>query len=150
MGTPKNTQLTELSAGGGMKTSEAQRRSRKKYYESHKSQVKERCKKYEKTKKGYLMRTYRNMQSRVSGIQKNKAHLYQGKSLLPREEFYVWALADPNFNTIYHAWVLSGYHRKISPSINRIDSSRGYELDNMEWLTHSENSRLGSLSRHYS
>jgi hypothetical protein len=34
------------------------------------------CKKYEKTPKGYLMRTYRNMKSRVLGIQHKKAHIY--------------------------------------------------------------------------
>jgi hypothetical protein len=33
---------------------------------------------YEKTPKGFLMRTYRNMQSRVSGVQWRKAHLYAG------------------------------------------------------------------------
>ena len=32
-------------------------------------------KKYEKTKKGFLMRLYRNMQSRVQGVQKKKHHL---------------------------------------------------------------------------
>lgn len=43
---------------------------------------------YEKTPKGFLMRGYRNMQSRVTGVQKKKAHLYLGKELLPRDEFY--------------------------------------------------------------
>jgi hypothetical protein len=44
--------------------------------------------KYEKTKKGFLMRKYRNMQSRVTGIQKKKAHLYKDLYLLPREQYY--------------------------------------------------------------
>src|SRR5437868_1147795 len=48
--------------------------------------------KYEKTPKGFLMRLYRNMQSRVTGVQKKKYHLYEGKELLPRAEFYDWAL----------------------------------------------------------
>ncbi len=30
---------------------------------------------YEKTKKGFLVRLYRNMQSRTNGIQKKKYHL---------------------------------------------------------------------------
>ena len=32
-------------------------------------------KKYEKSPKGFLMRLYRNMQSRVTGVQKQKFHL---------------------------------------------------------------------------
>lgn len=98
-------------------------------------------KKYEKTKKGFLMRCYRNMQSRVKGIQKLKAHLYQGKDLLDREEFYKWALADNTFHKLFDEWEELEYQQKFSPSINRIDSDYGYVLSNMEWLTHSENSR---------
>lgn len=35
---------------------------------------------YEKTLKGYIVRTYRNTTSRVRGILKKKAHLYEGKA----------------------------------------------------------------------
>ena len=98
---------------------------------------------YEKTVNGYLMRTYRNMKSRVTGVQWKKAHLYEGKSLLPKQDFYDWALESDEFRTLFINWSLSGYDRKLSPSINRIDPEKGYELGNIEWLTHSENSSLG-------
>ncbi len=98
-------------------------------------------KKYEKTKKGFLMRCYRNMQSRVSGVQKLKSHLYAGKSILPREDFYIWSLDNDDFHRLFSDWEASSYSRKLSPSINRVDSKNGYDLDNMEWVTHSENSR---------
>lgn len=104
-------------------------------------------KKYEKTPKGKIMRSYRNMQSRVEGIQHLKAHLYQGKTLLSRDEFYEWSMFDPDFCTLYVAWQESGYDRKLSPSVDRIDSTKGYVMGNIRWLTHSENSRLGSLSQ---
>lgn len=104
-------------------------------------------KKYEKTKKGKLMRLYRNMQSRVTGVQYQKYHLYKGRSLLPRVEFYNWALGSKDFHRLYEIWVESGYDRKLTPSVDRIDSSLGYEIDNMEWVTHSENSRRGSISQ---
>jgi hypothetical protein len=87
------------------------------------------------------MRAYRNMQSRVTGVQKLKFHLYAGKSLLPRESFYDWAIASNSFHDLFATWEASGYPRKLTPSVNRKDSKRGYELDNMEWVTHSENSR---------
>lgn len=96
---------------------------------------------YEKTKKGFLMRAYHNMQSRISGVQKKKHHLYKGKTLLPRQDFYKWSLDSNSFHNLFAAWEVSGYSRKLTPSTNRIDNARGYELDNMEWITQSENSR---------
>lgn len=106
-------------------------------------------KRYERTKKGKLMRMYRNMQSRVSGIQWRKYHLYEGRSILPRDEFYEWAISCPEFHRLYQEWVDSGYDQKLAPSVDRIDAQKGYEIGNMEWVTHSENSRRGSISRHY-
>ena len=106
-------------------------------------------KKYEKTKNGFLMRLYQNMLSRVSGIQKAKYHLYAGCTLLPRVDFYSWAKSSEDFLRLFREWEWSGYDRKLTPSVDRIDSTYGYQLDNMEWVTHSENSRRGSMNRHY-
>lgn len=104
-------------------------------------------KKYERTKGGKLMRTYRNMQSRVNGIQWKKSHLYEGKEILNKADFYEWAMSCDDFHKLFDAWVASDYSRKLSPSVDRIDSSLGYFIGNMRWLTHSENSRLGTISR---
>src|SRR5690606_37415955 len=64
--------------------------------------------KYERTKHGKLVRIYRNMKSRIEGVQRQKFHLYRGKYLLPKEEFYVWALMQPEFHRLYSEWVESG------------------------------------------
>lgn len=103
--------------------------------------------KYEKSKKGFLMRAYRNMKSRVTGVQRAKFHLYEGKRLLPKGQFYEWAINNAVFHSLFDAWEASGYDRKLTPSVDRIDSDRGYWLWNMEWVTHSENSRRGAVSR---
>lgn len=104
-------------------------------------------KKYEKTQKGFLMRLYRNMDSRINGVQKAKHHLYAGKFLLTRDEFYEWAFNCDEFFHFFMAYTDSGFDRKLAPSVDRIDSSKGYSIDNMEWVTHSENSRRGNRSR---
>ena len=104
-------------------------------------------KKYEKTHKGFLMRLYRNMQSRVTGVQHAKFHLYEGKSLLPRDEFYKWAMESDKFFALFKEYEDSGFSRKLTPSVDRVDSSKGYSVDNMEWVTHSENSRRGSVNK---
>jgi len=100
-------------------------------------------KKYERTKKGKLMRTYRNMESRTKGIVHKGQHLYSDLQILPRQSFYDWSLSDEGFNRIFGEWVKAGYDRKLSPSIDRIDTKGGYTEGNIRWVTHSENSRSG-------
>jgi hypothetical protein len=103
--------------------------------------------KYEKTINGFLVRKYRNMQSRVVGVQWKKAHLYFGKHLLPREDFYKWAKSCKEFYRMFEIWKDSRYERRLCPTVDRIDPHKGYFLDNMRWLTLSDNSRLGSYSQ---
>jgi hypothetical protein len=43
--------------------------------------------------------------------------------------------------------VSSGYDRKLTPTVDRINTELGYEIHNMRWLTHSENSRLGGRAK---
>lgn len=101
-------------------------------------------KQYEKTPRGFLMRAYRNMQSRVEGVQRPHSTTWRGKELLDRDDFYEWALSDEEFNRLFWEWTMAGYERRLSPSVNRKDTSVGYTLENIEWLTHSENSSLGA------
>lgn len=96
--------------------------------------------KYEKTEFGYLVRKYRNMLSRVRGVQ-GKHHLYLGLPILPKQQFYDWASSHKDFKILFEAYKNSNYERKLAPSVDRIDPTRGYTLDNMRWVTHSENSR---------
>lgn len=105
-------------------------------------------KRYEKTKNGFLMRLYRNMESRVNGIQRKKHHLYRGKELFSREEFYFWAKSSAVFHEMFYQWEYSGYDRKMTPSVDRVNSGLGYSIGNVEWVTHSENSRRGNYSRY--
>lgn len=93
------------------------------------------------------MRLYRNMKSRVLGIQKEKAHLYLGKELIEKGKFYAWALKDEQFLSLFEAYRQSNYSRRMAPTVDRINSLQGYVETNMRWLTHSENSRLGALSK---
>jgi hypothetical protein len=103
--------------------------------------------KYEKTVNGFLMRLYRNMKSRIQGVQKQKAHLYCGKELLDKEVFYSWAKDSPEFKVLWEKWVASDHEQKLAPSVDRKDSEVGYVLGNMEWVTQSENSRRGAVSQ---
>ncbi|AGO47304.1 hypothetical protein Phi19:1_gp014 [Cellulophaga phage phi19:1] len=96
-------------------------------------------KKYEKTKKGFLVRCYRNMLSRVTGVTKNKNHLYLGKEILDKNVFYSYSMSDESFNNLFELWEKTNYERVSTPSIDRIDSLKGYSIDNIQWITFSEN-----------
>lgn len=84
---------------------------------------------------------YDKMQNRCSGYGKPK---YKGMSLLSRQEFREWAYNQGNLFVLFHQWCRGGYPLKLRPTVDRIDSSLGYNLDNIRWITHSENSRLGA------
>jgi hypothetical protein len=116
-------------------------------YKKNPEAHKQACKAYEKTPKGFAMRLYRNMESRVKGIQWQKKHLYENLTILSRQEFYDWFLNNETFKLLFAEYEAQGYPRKLAPSVDRIDSSKGYELDNMEVVTMSENSRRGTESK---
>ncbi len=102
---------------------------------------------YRRTKNGFIREKYSHMRGRVRGINNGIGeHRYVGLYLIPREVFYNWAWNDPEFNRLFDDWVKSGYVRTLNPSVDRIDSSRGYHMDNIRWLTTLENCRLGGIS----
>lgn len=109
---------------------------------------KEGDRKYNKTPKGYLVRTYRNMKSRVSGVYKRSMWIYYGKEILDKNVFYDWSLNDKEFNRLYEEWVKCNYDTKLSPSVDRIDPDGGYTLENIRWLTQSENSKKQRKENH--
>lgn len=131
-------------------TEDEQKHKRKDYQKAYRLRTgNSSTSKYEKTKRGFLMRLYRNMQSRVTGVQRAKYHLYAGCSLLDRQSFYDWALSSDIFHVLFDTWTKSEYDRKLTPSVDRVDSNLGYEISNMEWVTMSENSRRGVLNKYY-
>lgn len=107
----------------------------------------ERDKKYEKTPKGFLMRMYRNMLSRITGVQKKKHHLYKDKEIFNKEEFYSWAENHPAYKSLYSNYIANNYDQRLAPSCDRVNPDIGYRIDNLEWVTHGENSRRSSVTR---
>lgn len=106
-------------------------------------------KKYERTKKGFLMRKYHHMMGRVKGEAWYKCvYLWAGKEILNKNEFYEWAINDNEFHRLFDQWEKSGYERKLCPSVDRIDSSLGYVMGNMEWVTFLVNATRGAWKRH--
>lgn len=88
----------------------------------------------------FLIRVYGNMLNRVRGKLKNTPQ-YMGLPLLDKVSFMDWALNDKELIQLFKVWNISKHNTKLTPSIDRKDVTKGYIIDNMRWLTKSENSK---------
>lgn len=71
-----------------------------------------------------------------------------GMPYLSKKEFMEWANDNMiKFMELYRVWAKSGFLKRLSPSVDRIDNKLGYTRDNLQWLTHGENSSKGNKSR---
>lgn len=97
---------------------------------------------------GRIAGAYSGMKQRVEGRGQVKTrHLYKGLPLLARDEFVGWSRESLTYRELYAAWVAEGHPLKLTPSIDRIDSSQGYLLENMRWITYGENSARAARLR---
>lgn len=53
-------------------------------------------------------------------------------------ELYNWALAN-KLEDLVEAWKESGYTKHLTPSVDRLDTNKGYSLDNIRLVTWQEN-----------
>lgn len=111
----------------------------------------------DRTVEGHIKRIYGGMKHRVSGglLRANmkfngRAHgaeYYVGLPLIAKDEFLTWSLQDPEYRRLHNEWVDSGFERRLTPSIDRIDSRFGYLHPNIEWVSLSENCKNINLFR---
>lgn len=95
---------------------------------------------YRKNIPRFVKLKYSGMRRRISGL--NKHSNLVGKDLLTKQEFLNWFEdTKESFMKLYRAWEKSGFLRRLSPSVDRVDNRRGYLVDNMQWLTQSQNSK---------
>jgi len=108
---------------------------------------------YRRTFNGKIRLTYQKMKGRVKGNNETRERtkkLYVGKSICSKEDFIKWSKTDPCFLKLFKRWKKSGFKLINSPSIDRIDSSKGYKLNNIRWISNSENCYLGAKNHHTS
>ena len=102
------------------------------------------------TVRRFLGKLYENMKQRVDGKyadQMNRGHIYVGKPIASKDEFLEWSKNDHDFLALYKQWVMCGFDRKMTPSIDRINSKLGYTLGNMRWMTNSQNCGLAGVAK---
>jgi hypothetical protein len=94
----------------------------------------------------FLTLRYEGLKARVNSKNSAKSHLYYGKEIMPKQTFIDLYLTNDSFLALFKQWQESGFLLKLTPTPVRKDSKLGYIQSNIEWVTHSENSRRGSLS----
>ncbi len=108
----------------------------------------QKAKAYARTFKGRIMVLYNHMSRRVRGIDKSPRMIrYIGLPILPKRRFYAIALQSAEYKRLFLTWKRAGYPQRLVPSVDRIEPHKGYAENNIRFLTHGENGRLGALSR---
>ena len=79
---------------------------------------------------------YRQLCGRVRRKQRGAA----GKPVLTIEEWEQFCIkTDADLDRLLTIWKKSGYKRELAISVDRIDNNRGYEQDNLQWLSTLDN-----------
>jgi hypothetical protein len=55
-------------------------------------------------------------------------------------------LSIKNFKVLYKNWVKSGYEKNFRPSVDRLDSTKGYSFDNIRLVTWKENNNANHIN----
>jgi hypothetical protein len=86
---------------------------------------------------------YKDMRARVNGktAGDGKSQIWLGMELCDRNDYIEWALVDDNFKALFAQWEAAGFPRRLAPSTHRIDRTRGYSLDNIEFRLHKDKAR---------
>jgi hypothetical protein len=90
---------------------------------------------FRRTPKGCLMRAYEHAKRRIVEGQ----GLYLGLGICDRKDFYAAFETDARFLELHQEWVASGYQRGTRPTPDRLDTTRGYLVDNIRWETYNVN-----------
>lgn len=86
----------------------------------------------------FLRTRYTELRQRCIN-QRNNNGYYFGLDHCSRSEFLNRFRNDETFNDLFNVWKQSGWDIKLCPSVDRIDVNKGYTLDNIQFITHSDN-----------
>ena len=92
--------------------------------------------KWYKTQKGKISQTY----SKQKGASIKRGHPLPAYT---KDELKEWLFSQELWFELYDDWVLSGFKKKLAPSIDRINDDLPYEFGNIQLMTWEENHKKG-------
>ena len=90
---------------------------------------------YYNTHKGRINRMFSGMKERS---------LLFNRDMCDKIDFLGFMANNKQYEELFEKWVQSGYDALLVPTVDRIDNTRGYTLDNMQILTRSDNISKGN------
>lgn len=117
------------------KNNEDKKAWRKRWYHKNKKSAQASMKKWRRDFEGKKSALYMGV--------RNRAKKFNRGFTFSREEFFKF-LETSNYSNLYTVWAKNGFKLKESPTVDRIDNDRGYHLNNIQIITHSQNSSKGN------
>jgi len=85
---------------------------------------------------------YQDIKRRTGGKTKRHYHSSELGEIATKYEFIGWCFDHlQEYDIIFEEWEDNNFVKRLSPSIDRIDSNKTYTLDNIQWLSLSDNAR---------
>jgi hypothetical protein len=98
-------------------------------------------KNYELSKVQFLSNLYAHIKERVSNPEKSvSGRKYLGLPVCSKEDFLIFGLSDPTFHKMFATYRRFHGKRRYVPSIDRINSKKGYVIGNLQFLSIIDNS----------
>lgn len=91
----------------------------------------------------FLQNKYSQIKTRCTNPNQECSKYYKGLTFCTKTEFMNRFINDKVFLRLYKAWQESNFQMNLCPSIDRIDSTKGYTIDNIRFLEHGENCKRG-------
>lgn len=93
-----------------------------------------------RTKEGLVSRIFHDQTKSC----KTRGHEKQKYS---KEELLEWCLSKKEFHSLFDEWKNSGFQRRLSPSIDRLDDYKTYSFDNIQIVPFFENEAKANSDR---
>ena len=88
-----------------------------------------------RTEKEYFLKSaWQNARTRIRIYE-----AYKGIGLMELYDFIEFGMNSAAFHNLWDNWVDSGWDRKFTPSPDRIHADGDYSVENIQWVTNSEN-----------
>jgi len=106
------------------------------------------------SRKKYYCDTWEFKKTKISHIIRN---MYRGMKIRAKkktlelctyEEFKEFAFKNEQLRNLHKDWMLRNFEQKYAPSVDRKNNNKGYSINNIQFLTLSENSTKGNLEVH--